>query len=80
MFLELPDGNKRRIDTIQGGGFFLGEMGLMTGNPRSATVIALSEVLAYRLDKETFQKILNNRPELAIEISNLLAERRFQFR
>ena len=76
VFLELPDGSKRRIDTIQGG-CFLGEMGLMTGDPRSATVIALSEVLAYRLDKATFQKILNNRPELAIEISDLLTQRRF---
>jgi CRP-like cAMP-binding protein len=52
-------------------------MGLMTGDPRSATVIAQSEVLAYRLDKESFQKILNNRPELAVEISKILAGRRF---
>ena len=49
----------------------------MTGDPRSATVIAQSEVLAYRLDKESFQKILEKRPELAVEISNLLASRRF---
>jgi len=39
VFLELPDGGRRRIDTIHGG-CFLGEMGLMTGDPRSATVIA----------------------------------------
>jgi CRP-like cAMP-binding protein len=52
-------------------------MGLMTGDPRSATVIAQSEVLAYRLDKDSFQKILDRRPELAVEISNILVSRRF---
>jgi CRP-like cAMP-binding protein len=76
VFLELLDGGRRRIDSIHGG-CFLGEMGLMTGDPRSATVIAQSEVLAYRLDKTSFQKILDKRPELAVEISNILASRRF---
>lgn len=76
VFLELPDGGRRRIDTIHGG-CFLGEMGLMTGDPRSATVIAISGVLAYRLDKDSFQKVLERRPELAVEISKLLASRRF---
>ncbi|MGZ5052068.1 MAG: cyclic nucleotide-binding domain-containing protein [Methylobacter sp.] len=76
VFLELPDGGRRKIDTIHGGSI-LGEMGLMTGDPRSATVIAQSEVLAYRLDKELFQQILQQRPELAEEISQLLVSRRF---
>jgi len=76
VFLELPDGGRRRLDSIHGGSF-LGEMGLMTGDPRSATVIAQSEVLAYRLDKESFQKIMDKRPELAVEISKILASRRF---
>ncbi|MGZ8161099.1 MAG: cyclic nucleotide-binding domain-containing protein [Methylobacter sp.] len=76
VFLDLPDGGRRRIDSIHGG-CFLGEMGLMTGDPRSATVIAQSEILAYRLDKDSFQKILDNRPELAVEISKILASRRF---
>ncbi|HLF97752.1 MAG TPA: mechanosensitive ion channel family protein [Methylococcaceae bacterium] len=76
VFLELPDGGRRRIDTVRGGQF-LGEMGLMTGAPRSATVIAKTEVLAYRLDKESFQDVLARRPELAEEISALLVRRRF---
>jgi CRP-like cAMP-binding protein len=76
VFLELPDGSRRLINTLHDGSF-LGEMGLMTGDPRSATVIAQSQVIAYRLDKTTFQKILSNRPELAVEISNMLVSRRF---
>jgi CRP-like cAMP-binding protein len=76
VFLELPDGGRRRIDTVRGGQF-LGEMGLMTGAQRSATVIARTEVLSYRLDKESFQEVLARRPELAEEISQVLVRRRF---
>lgn len=76
VFLELPEGGRRQVNSIHGG-CFLGEMGLMTGEPRSATVIASSEVLAYRLDKASFERVLSNRPEIAVEISKLLAERKF---
>ena len=35
-----------------------GEPGLMTGAPRRATVIAITDVEAYRLDKESFSHIV----------------------
>jgi len=53
-----------------------GEMGLMTGAPRTADVVALSDVECYRLDKETFQRVLLERPEIAQELSERLAHRR----
>lgn len=54
---------------------FVGEMGLMTGEPRSATVVALTEVECYRLDKEAFNQIVVGRPEITQEISSVLAAR-----
>jgi small-conductance mechanosensitive channel/CRP-like cAMP-binding protein len=57
---------------------FFGEMGLMTGAPRSATVVALTEVECYRLDKEAFHRIMHERPEIAREISGLLADRQVE--
>ena len=57
-------------------GDFFGEMGLLTGAPRSATVVALSEVDCYRLDKNAFEGIVRARPELAEEVAHLLARRR----
>ena len=66
-----------RVATLEGGDFF-GEMGLMTGAPRTATVIALTDVECYRLDKETFQATLKSRPEIAQDISNILARRRVE--
>ena len=58
------------------GGEFFGEMGLLTGEPRSATVVAVTDVECYRLDKEGFAQVLTARPELAEEISTLLTQRR----
>ncbi len=55
---------------------FFGEMGLMTGEPRLATVVATTQAECYRLDKEAFQKILEERKELVATISLVLARRR----
>lgn len=72
------EGNlSERIATLHQGGFF-GEMGMMTGEPRSATVIALSDVECYRVDKEAFHDILQDRPEIAEDISEQLARRRVE--
>lgn len=75
VFLKSTDGTRKRTETIHVNGL-LGEMGLLTGEPRNSTVIANSEVLAYRLDKEAMQKIMENRPAVAKEISEIVAMRR----
>lgn len=68
------EGGDKTVAKIQAPGF-VGEMGLMTGEPRTATVVALTEVECYRLDKEGFNKIMVGRPEIAEEISRVLASR-----
>jgi CRP-like cAMP-binding protein/small-conductance mechanosensitive channel len=65
------------VASIQAPDFF-GERGLMTGDPRSADVIALSDVECFRLDKDTFQKVLLARPAIATEVSEKLATRRME--
>ena len=45
----------------------------MTGAPRSTTVVAASDVECYVVDKEAFQAILQETPELAGTISDVLA-------
>jgi CRP-like cAMP-binding protein len=51
-------------------------MGLMTGEPRSASVVAKTDVECYRLDKEVFEDILKARPSIAEEITSVLVTRR----
>src|SRR5256714_2937779 len=62
------------IATLHGGDFF-GEMGMMTGEPRTATVVALSDGECYRVDKDAFLDILRSRPQIAEDISEVLARR-----
>ncbi|MDO8349806.1 MAG: mechanosensitive ion channel family protein [Gallionella sp.] len=77
VFFETPNGERRSVNTLSKGSFF-GEMGMMTGEPRSASVIATSDVECYRLDKEAFAGIMQARPSLAEEITHILVERRAQ--
>jgi small-conductance mechanosensitive channel/CRP-like cAMP-binding protein len=74
--LETPEGECVPLATLPAGSFF-GEMGLMTGDPRRASVIAKTDVECYRLDKSAFEDVLHSRPDIADEISQILASRRF---
>ena len=71
------DGSEREVAQLGSGAFF-GEMGLMTGEPRNATVRAIEHVQALRLEKPAFQRLLLRRPELAEAIAEVLAGRRAQ--
>lgn len=68
------DGETHTIATVAGPDV-VGEMGLFTGEPRTASVVATTDIECYRLDKEAFRATLESRPELAAEISAVVAER-----
>jgi small-conductance mechanosensitive channel/CRP-like cAMP-binding protein len=78
VIIEDNHGHKRTVGTLGPGDIF-GEMGLMTGEPRRATIIARSSAECYRLDKSSFQDVLKSRPEIAESISQLLARRRMEY-
>ena len=75
--VALPGKESTRVATLTPGSIF-GEWSLMTGEPRHATVTAKTDVLSYRLEKASFQQILQSRPALAEEISIILAQRQTQ--
>ncbi|MDD2684768.1 MAG: mechanosensitive ion channel family protein [Gallionella sp.] len=77
VYLELEHGEKRRLNTLSKGDFF-GEMSLMTGSPRVASVMARTDVECYRLDKDAFEDILRERPSIAEEVAQVLVARRSQ--
>jgi len=72
---EPPHGAPQVISTLRAGQFF-GEMALLTGEARSATVIALTDVECYRLDVKSFQTLMHRRPEIAEGMSRVIASRR----
>jgi CRP-like cAMP-binding protein len=73
-----PEGPRRLLEK-RGPGSVFGEIGLMTGASRRATVVATSDIEAYRLDKEAFQHIIRERPELADSLSGIVARRLQRF-
>lgn len=61
-------------------GQYFGEMSLLTGEPRSATVVAASDVLLLEMDRPLFAALFRAHPDLARQLSALLAHRRSQLR
>lgn len=58
-----------------GPGSVFGEMALLTGETRTADVIAITDVVALEIVKDSLQPILQNNPDLAGAISEKVMER-----
>jgi small-conductance mechanosensitive channel/CRP-like cAMP-binding protein len=74
VWVEAAGAPRRRVASLAPGSVF-GEMGMMTGEPRRATVVATTATECYRLDKPAFQEILRARPQIAEALSRVLAAR-----
>jgi small-conductance mechanosensitive channel/CRP-like cAMP-binding protein len=68
-------GKSRVLARLMEGQFF-GEMALLTGERRSATVVAATDVDVFTLEKAGFEQVLVQNPAIAVEISTILSERR----
>ncbi|OLP16124.1 hypothetical protein BST81_22945 [Leptolyngbya sp. 'hensonii'] len=62
------------IATLHTGEFF-GEIALLTGTPRSATVRAMEDTILFVVDRGDLQKLLGQHRDLAEQIAHKLAER-----
>jgi CRP-like cAMP-binding protein len=58
-----------------GAGDLFGEMSLLTGEPRSASVVALTDAALYELRKEDLSPMLAQRPELSEALAELMTAR-----
>ena len=75
VLVRQPDGRDMPITTLEAGAVF-GEIALLTGEERSATVRAVDEVVLYEIAKEALQPIIEARPQLVVELALLMATRR----
>lgn len=66
---------QKTINTLKENDFF-GEMSLLTGEPRTATVVAAEESEVLRIDKSGLKPIFEANPQLVESISELIEERR----
>ncbi|HLO49009.1 MAG TPA: cyclic nucleotide-binding domain-containing protein [Kamptonema sp.] len=63
------------IATLHEGEFF-GEMSLLLGTPRSATVRAMEDAILFVVERHDLQKLLVEQPNLADQIAKKLSERK----
>jgi CRP-like cAMP-binding protein len=66
--------NKRKIAEL-GAGDIVGEMSLVSKQPRNATVVATSEVEVLLLDAREFSSLLGAEPKVALKILETVAAR-----
>ena len=58
-----------------GPGEWLGEISLLTGAPRNATVVAVTAALLLEMDKSAFEGSLKREPEVLEQLADLMARR-----
>ena len=71
-----PDGNWRvqPISRVPAGGT-VGEMGVISGRPRTAHVVALRDTELARLSRESFDRVFGQHPEAMLRIARLTVDR-----
>ena len=68
------DGTDRLVDTM-GRGEVVGEMALLTGEKRTATVRSVAETVVYEIGREQYEPLLRAHPDWLEELAALMAAR-----
>jgi len=71
------DGQNTTVGQIIPGDCF-GELSLLTGAPRSATVAPVVDSLIFEITRDSLAPLMQSRPELAVQLSRMLAERQLR--
>jgi CRP-like cAMP-binding protein len=66
---------QKRSRTSLGPGAFFGEVALLDGGPRTATVTAGTQLVALKVARRPFLKLLEQEPKVAISVLKELASR-----
>lgn len=74
--VSLGDDKERRTIASLGRGEFVGEMSLMTGVPRAATVTVENPLTALEIDRSAVQPLLASNPRLFDRFAEVLEKRR----
>jgi len=72
--LRNPDGTDWLADTM-GRGAVVGEMSLLTGEPRSATVRSVGETVVYEIGRQQYEPLLKSHPEWVDELASVMEDR-----
>jgi hypothetical protein len=74
--VQVPGKTDQKVVSDLGENDFFGEMSLLTGEPRSANVVAAEETEVLQIKSDGFKPILENNPALVETICELIDERK----
>ncbi len=74
IILKIEGGVETEVAKLKSRQFF-GEMSLLTGAPRSATVKALTDTVCYEIEKRDMMVVFKSNPAVLTNISDVLASR-----
>ena len=69
-----PDGSTSAVARLRRGDV-IGEMSLLTGEPRSATVVAATETTALELARDDFAALISRFPHILLNLNRILSRR-----
>lgn len=72
--LSVSNGEEVAVDRMVPGDLF-GEISLLTGAPRGASIVATTDAVLYEMCKDDIDPLLRRRPELGASLAALMAER-----
>jgi CRP-like cAMP-binding protein len=75
--IKTASGDQQEV-AVSAAGDVVGEMSLMTGAPRTATVTALTRVRVLEITRETIDDMLKKNPELFERFGRVLAQRQLE--
>lgn len=72
--ITTDDGTRKIIGEIMRGET-VGEMAIFTGEPRSATIVAIRDSVLVKLSKEAFEKVIIDYPAVSMNVTRLIISR-----
>jgi CRP-like cAMP-binding protein len=73
--VRIAEGQHQRVINILGEGDFFGEMALLMGDPRSATVVTTRVTEVYTLGKDDFDAVLRTSPSFKEQLLHVFFQR-----
>ena len=74
VLLRAEDGSNRHVANL-GRAQFIGEAALLLGEPRNATIRAVTDVEVLEMDREGFTRLFKEHPDAAAKMSEVIAAR-----
>lgn len=78
--VQISDNGKPRTVNVLNEGDFFGEMALFTGEPRTASVVAVEETEVLEIGFQAMKHLFDTNPDLVESLSHTIAERRAELK